>query len=386
MSVIRKQILFLSAWYPSLAHPTLGNFVQRHAEAVATIHDVSVLYLAGANATEKGIRIAHHQEKGVETTVVYYNNRGFLRHLRRLWAFRVGLQTIEKRTSKRFDILHHNVLWPDGWQALWASRRWGIPYIATEHWTGYHSNRLSERSSFVMYLSKWVASKAAFVSPVTQHLAQRMKALGIKGHYAVVPNVVDTSLFALSEKTEEGIHFLHVSSLVDDHKNISGILRVWKKLSDSFPQAHLEIGGDGPWEHWQSVASDLSIRSASISFFGTLSWAEVAEKMKHKHALLLFSNYENLPCVIIEALASGMAIVSSKVGGISEHITNERGLLVEPKNEDELLAALCEFVEKPLRFAPIPLREYAELHFSQQAVGLAFDKLYTSAIQKSRET
>jgi glycosyltransferase involved in cell wall biosynthesis len=385
MSVIRKQILFLSAWYPSLAHPTLGNFVQRHAEAVATFHDVSVLYLAGANDTADRIRVAHHQEKGVHTTVVYYNNRGLLRHFRRLWAFRVGLKTLEKRTSKQFDIIHHNVLWPDGWQALWAARRWGIPFIVTEHWTGYHSNRLSERSPFVVYLSKWVASKAAFVSPVTQHLAQHMQALGIKGQYEVVPNVVDTSLFAVSEKPKEGIHFLHISSLVDEHKNISGILRVWKKLSDMFPHVHLEIGGDGPWEQWQSIASELAIRSTSISFFGTISWVEVAEKMKHKHALVLFSNYENLPCVIVEALASGLAIVSSKVGGISEHITHERGILVEPKNEDELLAALCKFVEQPLRFAPIPLRTYAELHFSQEAIAFAFDTLYTRALQKSRE-
>ena len=40
----RLRILFLSSWYPSQEHRTLGNFVQRHAQAVAKLHDVSVIY------------------------------------------------------------------------------------------------------------------------------------------------------------------------------------------------------------------------------------------------------------------------------------------------------------------------------------------------------
>jgi glycosyltransferase involved in cell wall biosynthesis len=67
--------------------------------------------------------------------------------------------------------------------------------------------------------------------------------------------------------------------VVDAHKNISGILRVWKKISDRNPAVHLTLGGDGPIEHWKKQAESMGIRLESIDFFGEISWEEVAQKM-----------------------------------------------------------------------------------------------------------
>lgn len=369
-------ILFTASWYPSKVHPTLGNFIQRHAEAVAGMHRVHVLYIASPADYSGAPTLEHACISGVETTIVYCK-KGALNKVR---AFRRAAKELFEKQKLHFDLVHHHVLWPHGWQARWISKKYGIPYILTEHWTGYDPSRKQRLHPLLKALSQYSAEKAFALCPVTQDLASTMQRFGISGNYRVVPNVVDTSLFQLTHAPSDRVHFLHVSSLVDAHKNISGILRVWKKISVVFPQAHLTIGGDGPFEMWRQAAQQLGIDSQSITWFGEVQWQEVAAKMQSSHALVLFSNYENLPCVIVEAMACGLGIISTRVGGISEHINSERGILIEPGNEDELFAAIARMCESSELFNRNALREYAVNHFSQQAIAKQFDAIYREAL------
>ncbi|MFY7970529.1 MAG: glycosyltransferase [Flavobacteriales bacterium] len=379
MSVSRKKILFLSSWYPSDAHPTLGNFVQRHAEAIATLHEVHVVYLTPLKGETSAHRVVQFTEKGVQHTIVYFPKKG-LKALRRWKAFNYVLRLLKDQGNDHFDLVHQNVLWSEGWQAVVYKKRTRTPFIVTEHWTGYQKNRPHPLPKKVLMLSRWVARHASVLCPVTEHLKDDLIHHGIKGHFEVVPNVVDTALFSLKEKTSQTIKFLHVSSLVDEHKNITGILKVWKNFSDAHPNVHLEIGGDGPFELFAQKALQLGIRPESIHFFGTLPWEGIAAKMQEAHALVLFSNYENLPCVIVESMASGMAVISSNVGGIAEHIQPTNGILVEKGNEVQLLDALQQFVATHHQFDPISIRTYAENNFSLPAVAASFDRVYTRAI------
>ena len=79
-------------------------------------------------------------------------------------------------------------------------------------------------------------------------------------------------------------------------------------------------------------------------------------------------------------MASGMAVISSNVGGIAEHIQPTNGILVEKGNEVQLLDALQQFVATHHQFDPISIRTYAENNFSLPAVAASFDRVYTRAI------
>jgi glycosyltransferase involved in cell wall biosynthesis len=208
-----------------------------------------------------------------------------------------------------------------------------------------------------------------------------MIAFGIEGNYRVIPNVVDTSIFNLTQADTSVVRFLHVSSLIDKHKNISGILRSWKIASDSNSSIHLSLGGDGPIEIWKHEAIKLGIRPESIDFFGELSWQGIAQKMQESHALLMFSNYENLPCVIVEALACGLPVISTRVGGISEHISAENGILIEAGDEIGLTKAIQELANSINRYDKQALRNYAVNHFSNEAIAKAFNEIYTLTLR-----
>ena len=378
MSQKRLSILFTSSWYPSKAHSTVGNFVQRHAEAVATLCDVWVLYVASMPQWQGPPKIEEHCQKNVNTVLVYCK-RGFFAKRK---AFIKGTYHLMRSKNLQFDVVHHNVLWPQGWQPRWLKSKFNLPYIVTEHWTGYDPIHAGKRSALLSWMSKFGAQKAAYICPVTLDLQQKMIDFGIHGNYRVVPNVVDTSLFSLAQPENNCVKFLHVSSLIDAHKNISGILRVWKGISDLKPNVHLTLGGDGPVTYWKQQAETLGIRPDSIDFFGEISWEEVARKMESSHALLLFSNYENLPCVIVEALACGLPVISTRVGGISEHITPERGMLLERGDEEAFAHAIETMAANIHQYDKEALREYAQKNFNNEAVASAFLQLYMRTINK----
>ena len=380
----RLNILFLSSWFPHKGAPTLGNFVHRHAQAISRKHHVFVLFLApDLTKNSPNPTVEHLDFEGIDTTIVYFNKNG-LSIFTRISAFNLGLNHLLNERNIQFDLIHHNVIWPEGWQGVFAKRRLNIPLIITEHWTGYHQAERGKQPLKVKLLSKWVASKADLIAPVSDDLGNAMRNFGLQSEYITVPNVVDTDIFILKKKEIKPLRFLHVSSLYEDQKNISGILRAWKVVSNEFPDIHLTIGGDGPWEQVKDQARQLNIHENSISFFGEKPWNEIAELMQQSHILLLFSNYENLPCVIVEAMASGMHILSTKVGGISEHITSDVGILIQKGNETELIAAIRKLhAEYPFSNEE-HLRKIAEQKFSMDSVAEQFNAAYHRAISKSK--
>ena len=105
--------------------------------------------------------------------------------------------------------------------------------------------------------------------------------------------------------------------------------------------------------------------------------------MRSADVFVLFSNFENLPCVLIEALASGIPVIATKVGGVAEMIGPEQGILVEPRNEAGLLQALDQMLDHHREYDKQKLQHYAEERFSYEAVGRAFAELYEKVLKQT---
>ena len=84
-----KNILFLASWYPSKVHSTLGNFCQRHAQAIATQNNVIAVYLAKDITMSEPYRIEVDETKGVKKLSVI----------------------TRKKESLVADILKHLIMW-----------------------------------------------------------------------------------------------------------------------------------------------------------------------------------------------------------------------------------------------------------------------------------
>ena len=378
---MKLRVLFMSSWFPSKAHPTLGNFVQYHAEAVSRFCEVTVIYIAKL-PHEKNLFLEEEIVNNVRVVRVYYNKNGIL-FSNRFKALKKGLAHL-KNIHFNPNIIHFNVIWPDGWEALYASKKLKIPFCITDHWTGYHADEREPLNFFQKLYMRFIANRTARLLPVTHHMGQAMQRIGFKAKITVVPNVVNTSIFKPNSESPNEYQFLHISHLGDDHKNISGILRTWKKVTSQFNNIHLNIGGDGPIDHWKSVARSLEIPPSSISFFGTLSKEQVAHQMMQSNCFVLFSNFENLPLVMIEAMCCGLTVITTDVGGCREFLPLDHGhFLIKKKDEDALLNAFVQAIgQKYYQLEKKKtISEYASKTFSNEAIGHQFNTIYHSILK-----
>lgn len=376
----RLNVLFLASWFPNKGIPTLGNFILRHAQAVNEFHHVHVLYVCKSPTKSSSFVFDESDTENIKTLVVYYPT-SMWPLFGKVFGFYKGLRKLIHEKKLNFDIIHANVLWKDGWMAASASRKLKIPFVLTEHWTGYHEAQRGKLKAWQKRYLIRMAQQASAIMPVSQDLAAAMQTFGIKNNYVVVPNVVNTDIFHFTEKNQKPYQFLHISTLNDEHKNISGILRTWKKAYEKRQDIHLKIGGDGPVDQWRTYADTLGISNESITFFGEKKWEEIAQLMNESHCLIQFSNYENLPCVIVESLSAGNYVISTRVGGIPEYINAENGILIEKQNEIALLNAILEIPEKTNLIERKKMSESAKDIFSMKQIGRQISDVYHSVLK-----
>ena len=123
MSNQGKTALFLCSWYPNRRNPTLGNFVQKHAEAASLLNEAVVLAIV-ADETIHSIEVVENRRGELNEVLVYFPKKkaGFLSFskLRSFLSYRKAFDMGMKRVNQLVgppDIVHLNVIYPLGYFA-----------------------------------------------------------------------------------------------------------------------------------------------------------------------------------------------------------------------------------------------------------------------------
>jgi glycosyltransferase involved in cell wall biosynthesis len=105
--------------------------------------------------------------------------------------------------------------------------------------------------------------------------------------------------------------------------------------------------------------------------------------MQLADAFVLFSRYENLPCVLLEARCSGLPVIATYVGGIRYHINEEVDLLIAPEDEHALTEALLKMVEKAKNYNKKRLAAQPRQQYKAEAISAKFIQAYSVIFDKN---
>lgn len=371
----RFNILFISSWFPNKLHPFDGNFVQRHAEAVHTLHDVEILHAVPDPDQQELYRIENLIINGIRTVIVYYQDAGnpVRNNIRKFTAYRKGY-----RLLKRPDLVHANVLHTNLLFAVWLKKKFGIPFVVTEHFTDYRPVNLQNLSVSQKIVAKLIGNSASKIFPVTTELQKGLQKLGINTPVKVVPNVVNTEIFQPEEKGNNGIFtFLHISNLVP-RKNPDKIVSAATQLLDEGIDFKLLIGGDAQKHDAELLRKQIEQSGFQhrIDLFGMLTTEQVAAKMKEADCFILFSEDENQPCVLSESFAAGIPVISSDVGGIAEYFPENFGVLIQERTIDQLKIAMKTVLQREGLASRQELAAYAHSKFSVSSIAQQYSTSY----------
>lgn len=399
------RVLFTTAWYPNRKIAGDGVFIQKHARAVARLNDVGVLMVQTDEAkTDHSIEVCHRRVSDHLAEVLVYVPKtwrevpvltGLVRLAWLMAGYLKGYRILKRCywDGKRPEVCHVNVLTRAAGLPWLLRKVHGIPYIITEHWSRYMRPDSYPDSAIQLRLGRLFVRDASYVCPVSLNLEKGMKQWKLDSrHYTRVSNVVDTDVFSLGERKEypSVTRFVHVSWMRDDSKNISGMLQAMARLRNRRSDFELRLIGEGnDKERLMSLASDLGLTPGCVTFVEAKSGAFLADELQASDALLMFSNYENQPVSVLEALACGLPVIATAVGSIPSMLASDRGICVKPGDVDGLEEVLDGFLTLRAQMTPQQRvdqtlssrrREYVVSHHSPEVIARQFDALYRAAM------
>ena len=373
-------ILHLLSWFPTPDDPTLGNFCVRMIDALPEDCHSVILSVCDGKQMTKSFEVmefpgAHHTH--VQIYIRPPKNNA-IRKLKMLRMYQYGLKYIKKRFFEP-DLIHLHVAYPLGQVALLWKKLHGYQYVMTEHWTIYQPQNKDVLVGKLKNKIVKIANNASLIMPVSLDLQHCMEGHGVQNRFQVIYNLVNTDIFKLGTPHQSAKkRMLHISTLRDEAKNFSGILRTIERLRQQRDDFELHVIHDYEAPEFKAFVKEHHLEDCVI-FHGKKTSAEVAEAYRQADFFVLFSNFENLPCVIVEAFASGVPVLSTSVGGIAEILSPERGILIPQCDEEALLQGMNQMLDHS-SYNREAIREYAIKTFAAQNIGQQIFEAYQKVV------
>jgi glycosyltransferase involved in cell wall biosynthesis len=288
------RILLVSQLYPGQADPDLGVFVRGLEEQlVARGHEV-------------------------ERAVLDRRGGGKVKYLR--------LARATSRTARWFqpDVVYAHFLVPTG---LIGALAGGAPLVVTAH--GRDVRNVGWLPG-IRAATRFVARRAAAIIAVSDYLRRELEAKvpEARGKTEVVDSGVELERFTVQPAPEGPPHYLCIGSLIQ-RKNVLRLARAFERLNEGT----LTFVGDGP------LRTQLEGRPG-IELTGSLPSDRIPAQIAAAHVVCQPSLIEPFGQAALEAMACGRSVVATRIGGPPEFVPPEAGVLVDPVDEDALVAAL----------------------------------------------
>lgn len=368
-------ILVIPSWYHTPFNRIKGVFFQDQALAVADkVDKVGVIapVLISIKEVFRTRLISFQEERNTVEKVMEYIQPilafPFWKRFNRYLQYRVGKKMLKKYILENGvpDVVHlQSVL--IGKLALWLQKEYQIPFVITEHSSAFQRQQLSS-SELALAQEAFNSSEANIA--VSEALANDLTALFNQDFY-VIPNIVDTDYFTPSAQENEQFTFLNVAHL-NKNKNHQLLIKSFAKVLKK-EEAQLVIAGAGEErKNLEKLIASLGLKQ-KVRLFGKANREEVRMLMQQANCFVLSSKIETFGVVLIEAMACGTPVVSTKCGGPNKLVEEKTGLLCS-LTVSSLSEAMLKVMRKNMDGQLI--RRKAVERYSKYSVSEKIMKLY----------
>jgi len=261
-----------------------------------------------------------------------------------------------------------------GVPAVLLGRLAHTPVVVTEQWSVFLPDDPMQLTRPLRAAARFAYEHAAVVLPVSEALQRGIASHGIHARFEVVPNVVDTSLFSESGDSRNGR--LLAVGLLYEAKGYEYLLEALALLRREGRDLDLDIVGDGPERAaYTRLADELGLNEHAV-FHGIVPKPEVARRMREASLFVLTSRYDNNPCVLIEAMASGLPVVATSVGGIPEVVDKRSGILARPRDPRSIADSIAAALDRPGGWDRRAIAASAATRFGRTEIGRRLAEIY----------
>jgi glycosyltransferase involved in cell wall biosynthesis len=373
-----KSVFFIASILPHNGDAFSGDFILRHAQAIALKVNVTCVFVCDTNDTISAKIIDIEEQGNLKIYRIYLPSKGTQ------WTYYKNIFQLFTQLGgpKNFDLVHANIHWRAGLAAYFLKLRFGIKYVLTEH-LGYFNESIYKAESVAHYpwlklqFTKRVLKHASVCMPVSKYLAELMRIVQPSANCLVVPNVVDTKLFSiLPESKPEVFTFLHASGTQIYQKNILAMLEGVKLAIDNGHIFKLQLVMPNLLVVQEKIAQ-LNLQHV-VDYLPPVPYTQIPLLLNKSHAFLLYSIEETFSCVLAEAHCCGTPAIAPLQGGPLELCTEKNAVQCHQTDVHSLAVAIETMITNYSNFNRNEIAETAQQKYNYEAVATQIVAVYNS--------
>lgn len=283
-----------------------------------------------------------------EGVIIYYASSKRNKILRMLDML---LKTI--RYSRKVDfVLIDTYSTINFWYALIISQI--CRFLKVKYIPKLHGGNLPYRLEKSEFLSQLIFNNAYINIAPSKYLYDNFKKKGFE-NLIYIPNTIELSNYPYVEKSYDFPRLLWVRSFSKIYNPLMA-LKVFELIKQKHPNATLTMVGPRKDESNEEAIQYSEKNNLNVEFTGKLTKTEWIELSKKANIFINTTHFDNTPISVIEAMALGLPVVSTNVGGIPYLIThNENGFLVEDSDVDAMVNQIVSIIENSSRINEITI-------------------------------
>lgn len=431
------RVLWLAGWYPHTKNPLGGNFIRRHFRAVVDSSRANKSVSAESHSdtfkTDLNTRISGEREiesielyhfatyyfseekpdalypaklrsgedlkqaegvngstsishKELEHVIPVMQFKGPARFLNLILYYIKVFSVLNRLLRLNWDIVHVHAADKVGFAISVLKRYYRFQLWLTEHWAIFGQDvpdAYPKRGWWFRFSYRYMWNRIDMTLAISSNLHRAMCAILKKEVPSIsLQNALDIDFVNEIEKhvvgksSVSGLRFLHVSN-GEKRKNVSELVAAFEAFRKSNPNTELILIGSDSHAQYAGVKG--------VKALGGLPPKVLADYYQNTNALVLVSDAENAPCVIVEALCFGLPVIVTQVGGVSEMCSEENSIQIPPfqtheEKAEKIYNALLGFSAKNPTFDSMLIQRQALEKFHPHKVGLGLRMAYSNQI------